>query len=104
MRDRIQFFQTANIGDKEFDSVITTLFDQFSALYNLAGNFDINRVSQKDSTVEFDISTPNSDDVSTLYRNISTMSTVFIYEKSFYIRTELIDSNNIRISFTENTY
>jgi hypothetical protein len=29
---------------------------------------------------------------------------VFIYEKSFYIRPELIDSNNIRISFTENIY
>lgn len=41
--DRIEFFQSVD-QNRQFDSAITSLFDQFSALYNLVGQYDAIKV------------------------------------------------------------
>lgn len=98
--DRIKFFQSVNTGNRKYDSVITTLFDQFSALYNIAGEFDVNEVYQNGYNVDFDISTRNSEDIDKLCHRIADNHVITIYEKTFSVTTTTLGDRHLKISFT----
>ena len=49
MGNRIEFFQSVEQNNEDYASIITSLFDQFSLLYNLVGNYESVKVTNTTS-------------------------------------------------------
>ena len=102
MRDRICFFQSVDSGDKEYDSVITSLFEQFSALYDIVGAFDDVQVkNQSKKQVVFEVLTPKEEERSFILNKVASQPNVVIYEQSFFINATKNKNLGIEITFTK---
>ena len=72
MADRIQFFQSIEQNNEDYASIITSLFDQFSLLYNLVGNYESVTIlnTSTRSKAEFEIHCKDEDQVKMIFDNI----------------------------------
>ena len=101
MRDRVCFFQAIDPGDKEYDSVITSLFEQFSALYDIVGAFDDVQVkNQSKKQVVFEVLTPKEEERTLILNKVASQPNVVIYEQSFFINATKNKNLGIEITFT----
>lgn len=101
MQDRICFFQSIDPGDKEYDSVITSLFDQFSALYDIVGTFDdVQVINQTNKKVVFEVRTPKEEERNFILDKVTSRPNVVIYEQSFFINAIKNKNLGIEITFT----
>jgi hypothetical protein len=102
MRDRIDFFQAVDIGDKEYDSVITSLFDQFSALYDLVGAFEnVKVINKSKKQVVFEVISPKEEERALILNKVASQPNVVIYEQSFFINASKNKNLGIEITFTQ---
>lgn len=102
MRDRICFFQAVDIGDKEYDSVVTSLFEQFSALYDLVGAFDdVQVIDKTKKQVVFEVRIPKEDERALVLNKVASQPNVVIYEQSFFINATKNKNLGIEITFTK---
>ena len=102
MRDRICFFQSVDSGDKEYDSVITSLFEQVSALYDIVGAFDDVQVkNQSKKQVVFEVLTQKEEERSFILNKVASQPNVVIYEQSFFINATKNKNLGIEITFTK---
>ena len=101
MRDRICFFQAVDTGGKEYDSMITSLFEQFSALYDIVGAFDDVQVKNKtNKQVIFEVQTPKEEERALILNKVASRPNVVIYEQSFFINATKNKNLGIEITFT----
>lgn len=102
MRDRICFFQTIDQGDKEYESTITSLFEQFSALYDLVGAFDdVSIINKTNNQVIFEVRGGKEDERTLILNKIASKPNVVIYEQSFFINATKNKNLGIDIVFTK---
>lgn len=103
--DRIAFFKSVD-QNKEYDSAITSLFDQLSALYDIFGKCD--DVSVKNITepnkVKFNISSANKDNIDYIFDcfnnyKYSVGNIIEIYGRVFEIGILRQTSDSISIQF-----
>ena len=101
MRDRICFFQAIDPGDKEYESVITSLFEQFSALYDIVGAFDDVQIKNRSSKqVIFEVQTPKEEERALILNKVASQPNVVIYEQPFFINATKNKNLGIEITFT----
>lgn len=103
--DRITFFQSVD-HNKEYDSAITTLFDQLSALYNIFGKCDDVHVENitEPNKVQFNITSTNPDSINYVYECFSNYkysvgNIIEIYGRYFEIDVYLQGDKNLFVLF-----
>ncbi len=100
MGNRIQFFQSVDQKDKEYDSVITSLFEQFSALYDIVGTFDnVQVINQTEKEVVFEVISTNKEDIDIILERVASRPNVVIYEQSFFIHAIKNTDLDIKLTF-----
>lgn len=98
MADRIQFFQSIEQNNEDYASIITSLFDQFSLLYNLVGNYESVTIlnTSTRSRAEFEIHCKDEEQVKIIFDNIiSKGSYTELYGRIFKVTVSKKDSNVI---------
>lgn len=102
--DRIEFFQSVDQMNRAYDSVITSLFDQFSALYDIVAQYDSIRVSNttEKNRVQFDISCSESSKIDYIFNQINGKDKImYVYGNIFEISTNKISDNILQIRFSK---
>ena len=99
--DRIEFFQSVD-QNRAYDSAITSLFDQFSALYDLVGQYNAIKISNttEKNKVQFDLKCIDYDQMNFIYNQIINRKVIYLYGCVFEIAAIKKDDNKIRILFS----
>lgn len=103
--DRITFFQSVD-QNKEYDSVITSLFDQFSSMYELCNWCNDIRVENVTETnaVKFNITSESDVTIENLYNYLwaklsATGNIVELYGRIFEISLYKSSNNCITVCY-----
>ena len=101
--DRIEFFQSVDQKNRAYDSVITSLFDQFSALYDIVAQYDSISISNstEKNRVQFDISSEPSK-IDYIYNQINNGNKLMVvYGNLFEISTDKMSEDTLQIRFSK---
>ena len=103
--DRVAFFQSVD-QNKEYDSAITSLFDQLSALYNIFGRYDDVHVENitEPNKVKFNISSTSPENINYIFDcfnqyRYSVGNIIEIYGRVFEIDIQKETNDFIIIQF-----
>ena len=103
--DRVAFFQSVD-QNKEYDSAITSLFDQLSALYNIfgrCGDIHVENITEPNK-VKFNISSTSSENINYIFDcfnqyRYSVGNIIEIYGRVFEIDIQKETNDFITIQF-----
>ena len=101
--DRIEFFQSVDQMNRAYDSVITSLFDQFSALYDIVAQYDSIKVvnTTEKNKVQFDISCNESAKTDYILNQIKSKGNIiYLYGNIFEITADKKSDDTLQIKFS----
>ena len=100
--DRIEFFQSVDQKNRVYDSVIASLFDQFSALYDIVAQCKYDKIinNTNNSNIQFDINCLNSNDANSILSQIDKNDKqIHIYGNIFTVSANKKSDNIVQIKF-----
>ena len=100
--DRIEFFQSVDQKNRAYDSVIASLFDQFSALYDIVAQYKYDKIinNTEKNKVQFDINCSNSTDANYILSQINSKSKqIVVYGSYFTISANKKADNIVQVKF-----
>lgn len=108
MTDRVTFFQSVDHGKFNYEHVITSLFDQFSAMYNMLSdcnqNTTIKNITDR-SGVKFSVNSVLGN-IDNIYNSINSKYAtngyiIETYGRVFFIELNKMDDHCLIIKFNE---
>ena len=71
-KDRAEFFKSVEQNMEDYPLILTSLFDQFSLLYNLVGNYKSVKVANESThtKVQFIVDCKDEDQLNMIFNNI----------------------------------
>ena len=101
--NRIDFFKSVEQNNEDYASIITSLFDQFSLLYNLVGKYEAVSVRNNSTytKVEFDVTCSSEDQLKLIFNNIlSKGNYTELYGRIFLVEAKQKDSTTFILRLT----
>lgn len=100
--DRIEFFQSVDQKNKPYDSVITSLFDQFSALYDIVAQYGYDKIinNTDKNKVQFDITCSDTSEVNNILSQINNKGKqILVYGNLFTVYANKKSDTVVQIKF-----